>query len=64
MFASLGRLLKNSSRKHAAAVAAVCDRRNSIAYGDATLIERRYSAFFSNLLDLNYDPGLNYEEAN
>ena len=43
------KVAENSSRKDAAAVAAVCDRRNSITYEDATLIERRYSAFFGNL---------------
>jgi len=43
-------LLKNSADHEAGAVAAVCDRRNSTACKEATLTERRYSEFFSNML--------------
>jgi 4-amino-4-deoxy-L-arabinose transferase-like glycosyltransferase len=34
-------------------VAAVCDRRNSTTCREATLTERRYNEFFSNLLELD-----------
>jgi len=41
-------MLKNSASRRDWVVAAVCDRRNSIACSKATLAERRYSEFFSN----------------
>jgi len=43
-------LLKDSANPGVGAVAAVCDRRNSTACKEATLTERRYNKFFSNLL--------------
>jgi hypothetical protein len=44
------RLLKNSEAGEARVVAAVSDRRNSMTYVEATLIERLYHEFFTNLL--------------
>ena len=46
----LSRLLKDSADHVARAVAAVCDRRDSTTCREATLTERRYNEFFSNLL--------------
>jgi len=42
-------LLKNSEAGEARVVAAVSDRRNSMTYVEAALIERRYHEFFTNL---------------